>query len=138
MPKTFWLIFVTLFLITAAICLLIVQHAGIGVYWYRFWQLCGLFYSPFLIHWILISINVADILQKPERFLKLLLYIMLCGAYGSGLTFGGMFWVFTMVSVVMFFMLFITFGSWEHPECFRTWSDLKKINNKVVWDILKI
>lgn len=81
---------------------------------------------------------MKDILEKPERFLKLLIYIGLCIMYGSGLMFGGIFWVFTVVSVDLFLILFIFYGNITHPECFRKWADLKKINNKVIWDILKI
>jgi hypothetical protein len=81
---------------------------------------------------------MKEIFRNPERCLKLLIYICLCIMYGSGLTFGGMFWIFTFVSADFFLIFFVVTGNRTHPECFRRWRDLKKINNKVIWDILKI
>lgn len=77
-------------------------------------------------------------MNDVEKQLKIIIYILFSVMFISGFMFGGMFYVFTFVSLDLFLVYLIVELTFLYPEDMKTWNGLRNLTLKKIWDAIKL
>ncbi len=77
-------------------------------------------------------------MEKLERQLKIIIYLLFTAMILIGLIFGEKYWIFSFVAIDLGLIYLLMQLTYHYPQDTRTWSTLRNLTFKKIWNAIKL